>query len=155
MNPSRKRGNRRTGAVLVEAALVLPVVLLFLLGIMEYGRFLMTFHVFTNAVTAGAAYAAKHTESIYLNGTSYGNANSNVTTIVTNALAGQQLSGQTISVYESDAVGNNVGAWTSAQAGQYVCVQITGTYQFMIPKLLGLPSTTTQTFQCVRLSEGN
>jgi Flp pilus assembly protein TadG len=155
MNLRRSGGKRRRGSALVEAALVLPWVLLFLLGIMEYGRYLMTLHLFTNAVTMGAAYAAKHTDSIYLNGSSYGNANSNVTTIVSNALAGQTLSGQAINVFESDALGNNVGTWTSAQAGQYVCVQITGTYQFMVPKLLGLPSTITPTFQCVRLSEGN
>jgi Flp pilus assembly protein TadG len=155
MNPRRKGKKRRRGTALVEAALVLPLVLLFLLGIMEYGRYLMTLHLFTNAVTSGASYAAKHTDSIYLNGSSYGNANSNVTTIVTNALCGQSLSGQAVNVYQSDALGNNLGTWTSAQAGQYICVQITGTYQFMVPKLLGLPSTTTPTFQCVRLSEGN
>jgi Flp pilus assembly protein TadG len=155
MKQRSNKNMRRSGAVLVEAAMVLPMVLLFLLGIMEYGRYLMTLHLFTNAVTAGAAYAAKHTDAIYLNGSTYGNANSNVTTMVTNALAGQQLSGQAISVYQSDALGNNLGTWTSAQAGQYVCVQITGTYQFMLPKLLLLPSTIAQTFQCVRLSEGN
>jgi Flp pilus assembly protein TadG len=155
MNPPRKGGNRRTGAVVVEAAMVLPMVLLFLLGIMEYGRYLMTVHLCTNAVTLGAAYAAKHTSSIYLDNVSYGNQNSNVTTVVTNAMAGQQLSGQNIAVFQSDAVGNNIGTWTAAQAGQFVCVQITGTYQFMIPKLLGLPSSATQTFQAVRLSEGN
>ena len=37
----------------VEAALVLPLVFLFLLGIMEYARFLMFEHVFNNAVRAG------------------------------------------------------------------------------------------------------
>ena len=76
--------------MLVEAAIVLPLVILFILGLMEYSRYLMTLHVFTNAVTVGATYAARHTDPIYFNGTTYGNANSNVTTIVTNALAGQQ-----------------------------------------------------------------
>ena len=62
MNMKRRGrgGRRRAGQTLVEAALVLPVVLLFLLGIMEYGRFLMFEHVFNNAVRAGAVYAAKH-----------------------------------------------------------------------------------------------
>ena len=155
MNPRSGKRTRRAGAVLVEAAMVLPLVLLFILGLMEYSRYLMTLHVLTNAVTVGATYAARHTDPIYFNGTTYGNANSDVTTIVTNALAGQQLTGQTISVYESDALGNNLGTWTSAQAGQYVCVQITGTYSFMVPQLLGLPSTLSQTFQSVKVSEGN
>jgi Flp pilus assembly protein TadG len=146
---------RRAGAVLVEAALVLPLVILFILGLMEYTRYLMTLHVCTNAVTAGATYAARHTDPIYFNGTTYGNANSDVTAIVTNALAGQQLAGQAISVYESDALGNNLGTWTSATAGQYVCVQLTGSYSFTVPQLFGLPSTLSQTFQSVKVSEGN
>jgi Flp pilus assembly protein TadG len=141
--------------VLVEAALVLPVVLLFLLGLMEYSRYLMTLHVFTNAVSMGASYAARHTSQIVINGTTYGNNNTNVLSVVNNALAGQQLTSQTTSVYLSDALGNNLGTWTNAQAGQYVCVQITGTYSFMLPKLLGLPSSITQTFQSVKQSEGN
>ena len=155
MKQRSNKNMRRSGAVLVEAAMVLPLVLLFILGLMEYSRYLMTLHVLTNAVTVGATYAARHTDPIYFNGTTYGNANSNVTTIVTNALAGQQLTGQTISVFESDALGNNLGTWTGAQAGQYVCVQITGTYSFMLPTLLGLPSTLSQTFQSVKISEGN
>ena len=155
MNPRSSRRTRRAGAVLVEAAIVLPLVILFILGLLEYSRYLMTLHVVTNAATVGATYAARHTDPIYFNGTTYGNATSNVTTIVTNALAGQQLAGQTISVFESDALGNNLGTWTSAQADQYVCVQITGTYSFMLPTLFGLPSTPSQTFQSVKVSEGN
>ena len=134
---------------------MLPLVLLFVFGLMEFSRYLMTLHVCTNAATVGATYAARHTDPIYFNGTTYGNANSDVTTLVTNALAGQQLTGQTISVYASDALGNNLGTWTSAQAGQYVCVQITGSYSFTAPQLLGLPSTLSQTFQSVKVSEGN
>ena len=66
----------------------------------------------------------------------YGNANSDVLNVVNNALAGQQLSGQNTSVYLSDAVGNNLGTWTNAQAGQYVCVQITGSYSFILPQVV-------------------
>jgi Flp pilus assembly protein TadG len=143
------------GAVLVEAALVLPLVLLFIFGLMEYSRYLMTLHVFTNAASAGAAYAARHTSPIVLNGTTYGNANSDVVNVVNAALASQQLTGQNTAVYLSDAVGNNLGTWTNAQAGQYVCVQITGTYTFMLPQLLGLPSSMTQTYRSVKPSEGN
>ena len=50
MNRRVKLGNRRSGTVTVEAALVLPFVMLFFLGIMEFGRFLMTVNVFNNAV---------------------------------------------------------------------------------------------------------
>jgi Flp pilus assembly protein TadG len=139
----------------MQGAMVLPLVIVFILGLREYSRYLMRPHVFTNAATVGATYAARPTDPIYFDGTTYGNATSNVTTVVTSAPAGQQLTGQNISVYESDALGNNLGTWTSAQADQYVCVQITGTYSFMLPTLFGLPSTPSQTFQSVKVSEGN
>ena len=56
--------------------------------------------------------------------------------VVNSALAKVQLSSQSISVYQSDALGNNLGTWTNAQAGQYVCVQISGTYKVSLPAFL-------------------
>ena len=155
MNPRCSRRTRRAGAVLVEAAVVLPLVYLFLFGLMEYSRYLMTLHVFTNAASAGAAYAARHTSPIVINGTTYGNASSDVINVVNTALADQHLAGQNTSVYLSDAAGNNLGTWTNAAAGQYVCVKITGTYSFVLPKWFGLPSSINSTFQSVKQSEGN
>ena len=90
-----------------------------------------------------------------LSGTTYGAATTDITTAVTNDLAGMQLSSQAINVYLSDALGNNQGAWTGGTPGQFVCVQITGTYKFIIPKLLGMPTSQAMTFQCVMPSEGN
>jgi Flp pilus assembly protein TadG len=153
--PRRKGSLRRSGAVLVEAALVLPMVLLFFVGVMEFGRWLMTANVYNNAARAGAVYAAKHSDAIVLNGTTYGCAVTDVQNVVTGDLPGVQLGSQVINVYLSDALGNNVGAWTPAAAGQYVCVQITGTYTFMIPALLHLPATETLTFTSIQPSEGN
>jgi Flp pilus assembly protein TadG len=144
---------RRAGAALAEAAIVLPLVILFFLGILEYGRYLMMLHLLNNA--AGAEYAAVHTTPVVLDGTTYGNATSDVTTKVTDNLGGQQLSGQAISVYLSDSVGNNQGTWTNAQAGQYICVQIAGTYRFAVPSLLGLPASMALSAKSVKRSEGN
>ncbi|MGA2034997.1 MAG: TadE/TadG family type IV pilus assembly protein [Thermoguttaceae bacterium] len=156
MFEQRRRGaKRRRGAALVEAALVLPLVLLFFMGIVEYGRWLMTLHLFNNAACYGAAYASKHTSPIVISGVTYGNAVSDVQNAVTSVLAGQQLVGQAINVFQSDSAGNNLGAFTNAQPGQYVCVQITGTYYFTITSMLQLPVSYAETFQCVRLSEGN
>ena len=44
---------RRTGRSAVEAMLVLPVVITFLFGILEYGRYVMTMQVLTNAAREG------------------------------------------------------------------------------------------------------
>jgi Flp pilus assembly protein TadG len=148
-------GGRRSGAVAVEAALVLPMVVLFLIATMEYAHYLMILQLLNNAAREGAAYAAKHTDPIVVGGTTYGNATSDVTNLVTLRMAGQQLGGQNISVYLSDSVGTNLGTWTSAQAGQYICVQITGTYSFIAPKLIFLPTTVATTVQAVKRSEGN
>ena len=141
---------------------MLPFVLLAFLGIIEYGRYLMTQHVFNNAVRYGAVYAAKHSDPIVIdNGAggaavTYGAAATDVQNAVTSDLAGMSLGSQSINVFLSDALGNNLGAWTSGTpAGTFVCVQITGTYTFMLPSLLHLPSSLNTTFQSVQPSEGN
>ena len=55
--PGRPLRARRRGATTVEAAFVLPIFLLFIMGIYEYGRYLMVLHVATNASRDGARYA--------------------------------------------------------------------------------------------------
>jgi len=155
MKQSQRHRRGRSGNVLVEAALVLPMVILVILGIMEYGRYLMTVNLFNNAVRQGAEYAAKHTDPIVLGGSTYGNATSNVVSVVNSYLAGQQLKSQNVNVFLSDAVGNNLGTWTTAQPGQYVCVQITGVFNFMAPTLIYAPASVNLTLQAVTRSEGN
>ena len=45
---------RRNATTLVETAIVISVCLLFLFGIVEYGRFLMIQHLINNAAREGA-----------------------------------------------------------------------------------------------------
>ncbi len=146
---------RRLGAAAVEAALVLPVVITFLFGILEYGRYVMMLQVVTNAAREGARYAVEHTNPVTLNGVTYGNATSDVTTAVTKAMGGQSLSGQTVQVYTADSLGNNLGTWTNAQPGESVCVKITGNYPVVLAKMLFLNSTIPVTAQSVMRSESN
>ncbi|MBS0210648.1 MAG: pilus assembly protein [Planctomycetes bacterium] len=157
VSPRRQRGQagRRRGGTLVESAIVLSMVLMFLLGIMEYGRYLMTLHMFNNAAREGCRYAITHISSVTIAGTTYGNTTTDVTNKITSFLAGQTLSSQSIQVYASDSLGNNVGTWTSATAGQSVCVKITGNYQVAVMSLIGLPSTLPVTAQCVMDIEGS
>ena len=140
---------------MMEAALVLPVVLMFLFGILEYGRYILMMQVLTNAAREGAHYALTHTNPITIAGVTAGNANSDVTAVINKALAGQMLSGQTVSFYTSDTLGNNLGAWTNAQAGQSICVRITGNYPVIIANILRLPATIPVVAQCVMRSESN
>ncbi len=53
--PARRR---RSGTTLVETALVLSILLLFLFGIFEYSRFLLVNQLLANAARDGARYAA-------------------------------------------------------------------------------------------------
>ena len=148
---------------MVEAAMVLPVVLLFIMGLIDYGRYFLMVHVCSNAVAAGAAYACKHTSPIVISGTTYNNGTSDVSNIVNSTIGSQQLANPAISVYLSDAIGNpvadsagnNPGLFTYAAPGSYVCVKLTGTFTFVPSTLLKLPSTYTPTFTAVRRSEGN
>jgi Flp pilus assembly protein TadG len=142
--------------VTVEAAFVLPIVLLVIMGLFEYGRYYVMIHICENAVSAGAAYACKHTSPIVIGGTTYNNGTTDVTNVVNSCLGSQQLANWSVNVYWSDSSGSsNLGSFTSASAGQYVCVSASGTYTFVPAGVLGLPTTRTQTFKTVRRSEAN
>ena len=152
----RRRSRRRAGAAIVEAAFVLPIVLLFIMGLFEYGRYYLMIHICENAVSAGAAYACKHTSPIVISGGTCGCGVSDVTNIVNSNLGTQQLSNASVNVYCSDSSGtSNLGSFTNASVGQYVCVQLTGSYTFIPASMLGLPTTKTETFTAVRRSEAN
>ena len=146
---------RRPAAVSVELGLVLPLVMLFLLGLFEYGRYLMVAQLFNNAAREGARYAVTHLQPVTIGSTTYGNATSDVTNAALNVTAGVTLSGQNIQVYASDGLGNSVGAWTNAQPGQSVTVQITGNYRVATAAFLGLPSTIPITARVTMDAEAN
>ena len=134
---------------------MLPLSLLFLLGIMEYGRFIMTQQVLTNAVREGCRYAVTHVNPVTLGGVTYGAATSNVTTMISNVSPGVALSSQATSVFASDSLGNNLGTWTSAVEGQCICVQITGNYLPLLSKYLYMPTSIPVKFQAVMRVEGS
>jgi Flp pilus assembly protein TadG len=151
----RKVFRRRQGAALVETALVLPLCLLFVLGVFEYSRYLMTLHLATNAAREGCRYAVSHVQPVTIDGTTLGNSTTDVTNVVSNYLAGQQLNSQAIDVYQSDSLGNNVGVWTEAAAGQYICVKVTGTFQSAVPNLIYMSSSLPVQAHAVMACEGD
>lgn len=51
---------RRRGAAALELALLLPLLLTIILGVIDFGRFAHTYVAVTNAARAGAAYAAEY-----------------------------------------------------------------------------------------------
>ncbi len=155
---TKRAGPRRAlrrGAAVVEMAFVLPVVLLLLCGLLEYGRYLMTLHVVQNAAREGCRYALAHTDPITIGGVTSGNSTSDVLNRINAYLAGVGLQSQNIQVYMSDNQGNNLGPWTDTQFGQFICVRITGNFRWVTPQLLFLPSQTPVTVQALMRSEAN
>jgi Flp pilus assembly protein TadG len=150
----RTRKNRR-GTAAVEAALVLPMTLLFLLGITEYGRYVMTLQLMSNAARSGARYAAAHVSPVILGGVTYGNATSDVQNVVNTSLAGITLNSQNLQVFASDALGNNTGAWGTATPGESVCVQITGNYIPIVARYLYLPTSIPISIKSVTRAESS
>lgn len=146
---------RRRGAVLVEAALVLPLCMLFILGMFEYARYVMFVQLVNNAAREGVRYAVAHGQPVTIAGTTYGNSTSDVTNIVNQYLGGQSLIGQQVQVYLSDAVGQNIGNWNDAQSGENICVRISGDYGLMTARLLMAPATFPVQSQAVMRIENN
>jgi len=57
MSPGRLISRNRRGAAMVETAIVLPIFLILVLGIIEFGRALMVANMVTNAAREGARMA--------------------------------------------------------------------------------------------------
>jgi Flp pilus assembly protein TadG len=141
---------RRPAASMVETALMLPVCLLVILGVFEYGRYSMVRNIMTEAAREGARYAAVNTAS----GTTAG-----VQTVVTNYLANQQaqLANLVTQVYAADANGNQLAgvAWNNTPFGDTIAVQIDGDYQPVLPVFLNMPSITHLTIVSIVNCEAN
>jgi Flp pilus assembly protein TadG len=156
----------RRGVSIVEMAFVLPVVLLFLFGLMEYGNYLMVLHTTNNAAREGVRYAVVHTGD--------GTTLSQVTGVVNNAMAGvnAQIQGYTVNVFSADPSGIynsstgtaiyppniyvlNGSSWNSAAFGSPIVVQITGTYKPILPSFLFMNATMPINVTAMMNSEAN
>lgn len=144
----------RRGASLVETALVISIFLMFLFGIFEYGRFVMTRQLMENAAREGARWAIANT---------YSGTIGQIRDVVDSRLgvARQQLVGYTkstsILVYAADVHGNPISgkSWSDAAFGEFVGVEIVGTYQPVLPNLLRMNTSVTIRAKSVMTSEAN
>jgi Flp pilus assembly protein TadG len=138
----------RRGAAAIELAFVLPVFFLMVLGVMEYGRFLMAQQALDNAARNGARYAVVNSN----NGST-----SQVQAVVLQRLAPiQNMIAPTIQVVQVDpATGANLGDWTAAPYGGTIAVQVNGTYTPMFAHLLKLPVSLTVRSAAMMTCEAN
>lgn len=93
---SCRRFHSRTGATTVELALVLPVFLLIVFGMVEVGRGFMTSHLLTNAARSGCRVGILPGKSV-----------SDMTAAVEKTLANQGIDGYRTTVQISGVVADN------------------------------------------------
>ncbi len=150
MNEAATDKTRRTrdrGAAMVEAALVLPLCLVLLLALSDFGRLVMTRQLLDNAARAGDRLAVANTTTL---------ATTDIQNCVTSALGGQSLNNMTIQVYQvNPATGANLGPWTSTPLGSYIAVEIDGNFQPMCPGISQLANTIPWTTKVIMLCEAN
>jgi Flp pilus assembly protein TadG len=108
---TRRRAAPRRGVAAVEFAIVAPVFVALVLGIIEFGRAMMIGELLDNAARAGCRA-----------GTLSGNSNTAVTTAITNCLPGVSGTTPTIQV---NGVTKDV---STATTGDTISVQITAPY---------------------------
>ena len=145
---------RRSGATIVETAVVIMILIMFIFGIFEYGRFVMTRQLMENAAREGARWAVVHTYD--------------GTTAMVQDQADQKLSlgrnqlvgylkTSNITVFAADTNGNVISgkAWTDTGFGENIGVSITGTYKPSLPNLLLWKTSFTVSTKAVMASEAN
>jgi len=131
MRLRRRRNERRRGAAVVEMAFVAIILFVFMFAIFEYGRYMMVRQVVENAARAGARQAVV-TATSYVTPAA---ATATVQSVITQNLAGQNLQNLVITIYQSDATGNNIGPWTQTPFGNNIVVQIEGDLTVLFPSL--------------------
>ena len=142
-----RRSARRRGAAAVEAAVILPLFLAFLLGIFEYARLLAAHQAMAHAAREAARYAVVHT---------YDKTTTDIQNVADSQMLGMtgQIIGYNkttnISVYTADpSTGNPIDAagnattvanapFTNAAFGQGIAVQISGQFRTIIPAAVRL-----------------
>lgn len=162
MTARTMRPSRRLAATLVEFAFVAIIFFMFLFGIVEWGRLVMTMNIMDNSVREGARLAV-------VSSTQGTNLTSLVQTEVDNRLAGIQgfFSGYnkttSITVKAVNAAtgaqlldsSNNAIPPEGTQFSQSIQVQLTCNYQTLLPTFLLIPSSITLTSTSVMGSEAN
>jgi Flp pilus assembly protein TadG len=146
------RRTGRRGVTIVEFAFVCSILLLFIFGLFEYGRFVFTLQVATNAAREGARLAVARTGD--------GTTKQQIIDEVTRRMSGRskELQGFTVDVYPVDP---NTGTpvsdteWNDAAFGDAIAVSITGTYHPILPSFLKASTSVPVRITSMMSSEAN
>jgi len=122
---ARRSTGSRAGQTMIEFALVLPVLLLIIAGITDFGRAYMLVQVLTNAAMEGARV-----------GILPGKTMDDVNAAVTQVLDSSNVTASNIAIS---------GASAAASPGTQVSVAVTADFDYLmgriIPETLGVPTT--------------
>jgi Flp pilus assembly protein TadG len=117
--------NRQSGSTIVEAAFTIPILLMFLLGIVEFGRAYNEYQVLTNAAREAARYAIAPAKGT-----------SNLPTDAAD-VATQWAQSAGITLTQTPQV-NSTSCGYSINGAPQTCTQVvvTAPYNFLAPQLL-------------------
>ena len=169
-NAPRTPGRRRRGATLVEFAMVMPVFLMFLFAIFEYGRYLMTYNVMHNAARDAARWAVVRSSApegaVFTTDTGprlpfeapvdpsrpmYNVPFIQGRLLTQSVVAERNLANMSVRVYVADSASlfsdppvilprPNTTSWNAGGFSDRVAVQVVGQYATFLP-VFGLPKT--------------
>lgn len=159
MNSPRKTSHPQSGQSMLELALLLPLLMVLLMGVIDMGRYMYTDILIANAARAGAAYGATHPGDALLTGyggittaadndfQNNGQAVASLTVTaslscgcdsggtVTTDFTGSSCTGLSQSTIDTECTGT--GSWVST-----VAVTASGTFSALVP-YPGVPSSIT------------
>lgn len=138
---------RRRGGALVETAVVLSVLLMFILGTFEYGRFMMELSLVDNAAREGCRFALVNNTDTTIS--------TDTQTVVTNYMGGQASAFTNFTVTVSGTHQGTATTVNNLAPGDLITVTVSGTYSFMnVFPFINLPLTTTMTSAVTMVCEG-
>jgi hypothetical protein len=139
---------KRSGATTVELAVVIVIFTMMVFGILEYCLIVYTSNVVENAAREGSRFAVVNVSDATLI--------KDTQNCVQSLMGGldQKMTPYSCDVYLADANGNNIGAPTGAQFGQYICVDVAVNYVPVTPGLIFLNKFTIRS-KCGMISEAN
>jgi Flp pilus assembly protein TadG len=139
---------RSRGVTTVEMASVLSVLILFLFGVFEYGRYVMIENVLINAVRDGCRYALVHCQDV--------TAVADTQAVVRARMAGldSQLGGAAFNI-QVFPTNSPAAALNTTNPDDPITVSATGTLRALFPALPFIPSSFSMTSATVMVCEGN
>jgi Flp pilus assembly protein TadG len=125
---------KRGGAAAIETAFVMIPVMLFFLGIFQYGRLLMDWNVLNNAAREGCRYALVNNTASTIS--------TDVTNIVTGRMGNETANFTNFTVTVSGTHNGVATAVNNLVAGDLITVTVSGKYKFMSLPLIPTPTLT-------------